>query len=197
MNPETGEGRAEVTPRKESGCSPCPHCRALEARVTELEKALEASGASPPPGSEARAGTAGGWPSAVGFRGVQGLAAGRPRRLGSRVGAASLAPAKTVDERESSCLPLPSPGHCQPVGWQVLCPTDVYVTWDGSPGPGGLRVAVDPRFAKAIKSQFGSEIVTFSPRWLFRTSPGWDLYVKGPGNRWKVNCVALEGVVET
>jgi hypothetical protein len=93
--------------------------------------------------------------------------------------------------------------HCLPLvianqwGWQVLCPTDVAVTWDGSPGPAGLRVAVDPQFALAIKSQFGSGIVTFSPPWLFRTSPGWDLYVKGPSNRWKVNCVALEGVVET
>jgi hypothetical protein len=54
-----------------------------------------------------------------------------------------------------------------------------------------------PRFAAAIKSQFGSGIVTFSPPWLFRTPPGWDLYVKGPSNRWKVNCVPLEGIVET
>jgi hypothetical protein len=93
--------------------------------------------------------------------------------------------------------------HCLPLvianqwGWQVVCPTDVQVTWDGSPGLGGLRVVVDHRFATAIKSQFGSGIVTFSPPWLFRTSPGWDLYVKGPSNRWKSNCVPLEGVVES
>ena len=49
----------------------------------------------------------------------------------------------------------------------------------------------------AIKSQFGSGIVTFSPPWLFRTPPGWDLYLKGPSNRWKPNCVPLEGVIET
>jgi hypothetical protein len=48
-----------------------------------------------------------------------------------------------------------------------------------------------------IKSQFGWGIVTFSPPWLFRTPPGWDLYLKGPSNRWKSNCVALDGVIET
>jgi hypothetical protein len=97
----------------------------------------------------------------------------------------------------------PNAYHCLPLvvanqwGWQVLCPTEVHVTWDGTLGAAGLRVAVDPRFAAAIKSQFGSGIVTFSPPWLFRTAPGWDLYVKGPSNRWKPNCVPLEGVVET
>ncbi len=60
-----------------------------------------------------------------------------------------------------------------------------------------MRVEVDPRYAAAIKSQFGQGIVTFSPPWLFRTPPGWDLYAKGPGNRWKPNCTPLEGVIET
>jgi hypothetical protein len=39
--------------------------------------------------------------------------------------------------------------------------------------------------------------VTFSPPWLFRTPPGWDLYLKGPSNRWKPNCHPLEGIIET
>jgi len=60
-----------------------------------------------------------------------------------------------------------------------------------------LRVDVAPQYLAAIKSQFGWGIVTFSPRWLFRTPPGWDLYLKGPSNRWKSNCVALDGVIET
>jgi Family of unknown function (DUF6065) len=93
--------------------------------------------------------------------------------------------------------------HCLPLvmanqwGWQVLCPTDVVVTWDGSPTSLGVRVEVPPQYAPAIKSQFGSGIVTFSPPWLFRTPPGWDLYLKGPSNRWKPNCHPLEGVIET
>jgi hypothetical protein len=82
-------------------------------------------------------------------------------------------------------------------GWQILCPTDVTVTWDGTAEPAGVTVAVAPQYTPAIKSQFGSGIVTFSPPWLFRTPRGWDLYLKGPSNRWKENCTPLEGVIET
>ena len=71
------------------------------------------------------------------------------------------------------------------------------MTWDGNPNLSGLRIEVAPQYLPAIKSQFGSGIVTFSPPWLFRTPPGWDLYLKGPSNRWKPNCVPLEGVIET
>jgi hypothetical protein len=92
------------------------------------------------------------------------------------------------------CLPMVVANQW---GWQVLCPADVRVTWYGSPDPEGLRIEVDPRWSNAIKSQFGRGIVTFSPPWLFRTPPGWDLYAKGPSNRWKPNCVPLEGVIET
>jgi Family of unknown function (DUF6065) len=92
------------------------------------------------------------------------------------------------------CLPLLLANQW---GWQILCPTDVVVTWDGSPTPAGVLVEVAPQFQPAIKSQFGAGIVTFSPPWLFRTPPGWDLYLKGPSNRWKINCFPLEGIIET
>jgi hypothetical protein len=92
------------------------------------------------------------------------------------------------------CLPLVIANQW---GWQILCPTDVVVTWDGSPTPSGVHVEVAPQYAPAIKSQFGAGIVTFTPPWLFRTPAGWDLYLKGPSNRWKPNCVPLEGIIET
>ena len=92
------------------------------------------------------------------------------------------------------CLPLVVANQW---GWQVLCPTDVVATWDGTAALSGLRVEVPPQYEPAIKSQFGAGIITFSPPWLFRTPPGWDLYLKGPSNRWKLNCVPLEGVIET
>jgi hypothetical protein len=82
-------------------------------------------------------------------------------------------------------------------GWQILCPTDVVATWNGDPRLGGLQIEVAPQYKTVIKSQFGQGIITFSPPWLFRTPAGWDLYVKGPSNRWKPNCIALEGVIET
>ena len=56
---------------------------------------------------------------------------------------------------------------------------------------------VDSQYQVAVKSQFGKGIVTFSPPWVFRTPPGWDLYAKGPSNGWKPNCVPLEGIIET
>jgi hypothetical protein len=92
------------------------------------------------------------------------------------------------------CLPMVVANQW---GWQVLCPTDVRVTWDGSPTAEGLLVEVDTKWSAAIKSRFGRGIVTFSPPWLFRTPEGWDLYAKGPSNRWKPNCAPLEGVIET
>lgn len=101
-----------------------------------------------------------------------------------------------MDEHEHAyhCLPLVIANQW---GWQVTCPTDVRATWDGRPGLEGLRVEVDPQYAPAIKSQFGTGILTFSPPWLFRTPPGWDLYLKGPSNRWKPNGHPLEGIIET
>jgi hypothetical protein len=92
------------------------------------------------------------------------------------------------------CLPLVIANQW---GWQILCPTDVVVTWDGDPKLSGLRVEVAHQYRSVIQSQFGTGIVTFSPPWLFRTPPGWDLYLKGPSNRWKPNCVPLEGIIET
>jgi hypothetical protein len=101
-----------------------------------------------------------------------------------------------MDEEEHAyhCLPLVMANQW---GWQILCPTDVRVMWDGSRAIEGLRVEAPPQYAQAIKSQFGAGIVTFSPPWLFRTPPGWDLYLKGPSNRWKPNCHPLEGIIET
>lgn len=155
---------------------PCPRCRDLEARVAELEGRLAAASARP-----------------FAFKALRILEHGWGEGW-------ALRPSPTrrawMDEypRSYQCLPMVVANQW---GWQVLCPTDVRVTWDGSPGIDGLRVEVDPQWAPGIKSQFGRGIVTFSPPWVFRTPPGWDLYAKGPGNRWKANCSPLEGVIET
>jgi hypothetical protein len=157
---------------------PCPRCRALEARVAELEGRLADAGRAAPPFTLKALRLLGhGWGEGWGLRPC-------PARR------------HWMDQNTHAyqCLPLVMANQW---GWQVLCPTDVRVSWDGAPDRGGLLVEVDPQFAVSIKSQFGSGIVTFSPPWLFRTPPGWDLYAKGPGNRWKPNCVALEGVIET
>jgi hypothetical protein len=162
----------------------CPHCQALEAKVAELERRLAERGG---PGHH-------------------------PEPLSSL----SLKALRTTDQRWGEGWVLrPSPVRrhwmteqpiayrCLPMvvanqwGWQVLCPTDVRVAWDGRVEPEGLRVDVDPQWALPIASHFGLGIVTFTPPWVFRTAPGWDLYAKGPSNRWKPNCAPLEGIIET
>jgi hypothetical protein len=67
-------------------------------------------------------------------------------------------------------------------GWDKACIT--VETLDGSPHPPCL-------------SHFGDGVLTFHMPWLFRTPPGWNLWVRGPTNYTKDGLVALDGVVET
>jgi hypothetical protein len=158
---------------------PCPKCRELEARIAELERRVSAQASMDQEVREFKAlriiedGWGEGW----------GL---RP----SPVRRAWMSEHPTAYQ----CLPMTVANQW---GWQVLSPADVRVVWDGRISQASLRVEVDPQWAPGIKSQFGRGIVTFSLPWVFRTPPGWDLYVKGPSNRWKANAAPLEGVVET
>jgi hypothetical protein len=168
---------------------PCPHCQALEARIAELERRLEANSA-PGEGAAAPAGMPKFPFSLTALRTVkQGWGEGWALRP-------SPARRNWMDQSGLAyqCLPMVVANQW---GWQLLCPTDVRATWDGSPDRFGVWVEVDTTYSKAIMTRFGHGIVTFSPPWLFRSAPGWDLYAKGPSNRWKTNCVPLEGVIET
>jgi hypothetical protein len=172
-----------------SRSEPCPRCQALEARIAELESALQKEtdpvrpGPSPPVPALPR----------LEFKALRLIPGGWGEGWQSRP---SPPRRHWMDESPHAykCLPLVIANQW---GWQILCPTDVAVTWNGDPQVSGLQVDVAPQYLPAVKSQFGSGIVTFSPPWLFRTPTGWDLYVKGPSNRWKPNCVPLEGVIET
>jgi hypothetical protein len=172
-----------------AGTGPCPRCQALEARIAELEAVVrersEATRREPSPSGTAL-------PS-LEFKALRLIPWGWGEGWELRP---SPARRQWMDKSPHAykCLPLVMANQW---GWQILCPTDVVVTWDGDPNLAGVRVEVAPQYLPAVKSQFGSGIVTFSPPWLFRTPPGWDLYLKGPSNRWKPNCVPLEGVIET
>jgi Family of unknown function (DUF6065) len=169
-----------------SGPGTCAQCQALEARIASLETAINQGTDSGPvmvgltlPRLEFKALRLLDWGWGEGWR----LRPSPARR-------------HWMDELPHAykCLPLVIANQW---GWQILCPTDIVVTWNGDPSLAGLQIEVAPQFLPAVKSQFGSGIVTFSPPWLFRTTPGWDLYLKGPSNRWKPNCIPLEGVIET
>jgi hypothetical protein len=167
----------------------CPRCQALEARIAELEAAAAHDNRSSASGETASLLNI----PTMDFKALRLVPSGWGGGWQLRP-----APARRnwMDELPHAykCLPLVLANQW---GWQLLCPTDVVATWDGSEALGGLRIEVPPQYEPAIKSQFGAGIITFSPPWLFRTPPGWNLYLKGPTNRWKPNCVPLEGVIET
>lgn len=209
--PAHGEGR-----QQQPSVSSCPRCQALEDRIavleaevaalragarggvgrTEPDRAIEETGretAPSAPPSSGSADTAGLHLPRMDFRALRLMPEGWGAGWGLRPSPARRA---WMDEQAHSyqCLPLVLANQW---GWQVLCPTDVRATWDGTAGIEGLRIEMDGVYAPAIKSQFGAGILTFSPPWLFRTPSGWDLYLKGPSNRWKANCHPLEGIIET
>ncbi|MCA1686322.1 MAG: DUF6065 family protein, partial [Planctomycetia bacterium] len=106
------------------GVPDCPRCRALEQRIAELERRVAGAGggpASPPP-----------------------LVVKALRMIGHGWGEGwALRPSPTrrhwMDQARHSYLCLPMVVLNQ-WGWQVICPTDVRVTRDGSPGKESLRV---------------------------------------------------------
>jgi hypothetical protein len=166
----------------------CPRCLMLEERLAQLEKRLAERGApTPVPGHGAA-------PTFPFILQAVRIAAGGWAEGWSLTPAPNRRPWMDESPYAYQCLPLVVGNQW---GWQIGCPCDVRVTWDGSPSPLGLSVEVAPPYDSAIQSRFGQGILTFSPPWLFRSPPGWDLYCKGPSNTWKANAAALEGVIET
>ena len=96
------------------------------------------------------------------------------------------------------CLPL---NIANSHGWMVLNPAAFLAEWNGGPGLDAVTVRALPGAAGApplvASSHFGFGVLTFTVNGLFRTEPGWDLYVTGPVNRPKDAITALSGIVET
>ena len=89
------------------------------------------------------------------------------------------------------CLPLLIANQN---GWLICTPEDLTATWDGGDSTDSLQVECDGEVAL---SHFGLGILTWRIPYLFRTPPGFNLYVHGPPNYPKAGLSALEGVVET
>ena len=79
-------------------------------------------------------------------------------------------------------------------GWTLHNPSTVTVVWDGSEAIEG--VTVSPA-RDTVRSHFGSGIVTWTLPYLFVTSRGFDLLVRGPANLPVDGASAMEGLVET
>ena len=124
--------------RHTPGSETCSRCRALEARIAELEAAAVAPGAVEPHAAPASATNL----PPLEFKALRLL----PYGWGEGWQLRPSPPRRHwMDELPHAykCLPLVMANQW---GWQILCPTDVLVTWDGSPSLTGLRVEVAPQY---------------------------------------------------
>jgi hypothetical protein len=97
------------------------------------------------------------------------------------------------------CLPLVIANQ---IGWVVTCPTTFEVGWTGEVGLDALIFRFEDKenaetWKHWISSHFGSGILTFSLPFIFRTSKGYGLTVRGPTNHFKPGVAALDGFIET
>jgi LPS sulfotransferase NodH len=93
------------------------------------------------------------------------------------------------------CLPMVIANQA---GWLILNRHKFAVTWNGGAESNALKIQFlsgeNPRSAVSI---FGYGILTFTVGYLFRTPPGYNIYVHGPANSPKDGIAALEGIVES
>jgi len=94
------------------------------------------------------------------------------------------------------CLPL---NIANAHGWEVMSPCSFEARWFGGIGIDEVQIRLDPGTNPDVApvSLFGQGILTFHIAGLFRTPPGWNLWVGGSPNRPKEHLYPLTGIVET
>lgn len=104
---------------------------------------------------------------------------------------------QTTEKFAYRCLPLTMANQA---GWVVGSPLTFAATWNGKNETGSVSVRFldeEGENKGQISGHFGHGVVTFTLPWLFRTTPGYGLWVRGPSNLPKDSIVALDGIVET
>jgi hypothetical protein len=94
------------------------------------------------------------------------------------------------------CLPL---NIANAHGWLILNSAPFVAQWNGKPSLDAIQIeATEAEGVSLIaSSHFGHGVLTFHINGLFRTEPGYDLWVTGPTNVIKDGIQPLTGVVET
>jgi hypothetical protein len=94
------------------------------------------------------------------------------------------------------CLPL---NIANAHGWEVLSPCAFDAVWNGEKGTDAIEIRAEPgaKPEQAPVSLFGQGVLTFHIEGIFRTPPGWNLWVSGSPNRAKDAISPLTGVIET
>ncbi len=94
------------------------------------------------------------------------------------------------------CLPL---AIANAHGWEIGSPCGFRARWNGGKGAEAVQLEFDKDASPNHRpvSLFGAGTITFHVEALFRTSPGWNLWVSGPPNAAKHGLAPLAGVIET
>src|SRR3954468_6258012 len=94
------------------------------------------------------------------------------------------------------CLPL---NIANAHGWELLNPCAFDACWNGRTDTGAvaIRLHAEGPVASVATSLFGQGILTFHIPAIFRTPPGWNLWIGGSPNAPKDGIYPLTGVVET
>ncbi|MGB7207542.1 MAG: DUF6065 family protein, partial [Pyrinomonadaceae bacterium] len=84
-----------------------------------------------------------------------------------------------TDRHPYRCLPLVV---ANTTGWELLSPVSFTATWNGGIRTEDIRIDADDETApemlkRWVVSHFSGGVLTFHTGWLFRTEPGWDLWV--------------------
>jgi hypothetical protein len=94
------------------------------------------------------------------------------------------------------CLPLDiANAH----GWELLSPCRFDARWMGGTATSEVEIQLAPDAENTLVpvSLFGQGVLTFHVPGLFRTPPGWNLWVGGSPNQPKDGIYPLTGIVET
>lgn len=102
---------------------------------------------------------------------------------------------KSPDKYVYRCLPLAIANNH---GWELLNTEVFQAKWTGGDKKEDIVFATkDGSPPASAVSHFGEGVLTFHISCLFKTPPGFDLWVMGPTNRIKQHIQALNAVVET
>lgn len=112
-----------------------------------------------------------------------------------------------MDANNGHAYKCPPLNMANALGWEIYNPISFTAKWNGAEGHvGAIEFNFKPEGAEEedfvnknnISSHFGNGIITFSAlNYIFRTSPGDNLFVKAPTNHFKHGANALEAMVET
>lgn len=92
------------------------------------------------------------------------------------------------------CLPMLIANQS---AWVLLSHCDFNACWNGDNSREAIVIQSDETLPHdGPQSHFGYGIITFTIPFLFRTSPGYNLLVRGPANSPKDGIAPLEGIVE-